>query len=166
MSTAQSKRAQMKYKIPKYKCRLVRDGYIMTPLEVVEEAEQAATVFMKSLKGLPHEEIHALYMSANNRVLALTVVARGGSSGAGVTAFDVWRGAILANARCLVLAHNHPSGDPKPSADDIAMTRHMQQVGTHLGVPLLDHLVCCPETNRWVSILDVMDKLELSGNES
>ena len=145
------------YKIKKYKCRLVRDGYVSLPIPVeeVDDAEKAASIFMKSLRGLPHEEIHALYMNGRSRIVAFEVIGQGGSNGAGILPIDIFRPGILANARCVILAHNHPSGDPKPSFDDIQMTTHIVRVGELLGMPLLDHLVCCPETGKWESVMEL-----------
>ena len=62
---------------------------------------------------------------------------------------------IPASARSVLLAHNHPSGDPKHSFDDIQMTTHIVRVGELLGMPLLDHLVCCPETGKWESVMEL-----------
>ena len=54
---------------------------------------------------------------------------------------EVFRGALLANAAALILAHNHPSGDPTPSADDLALTQRLIQAGALLALDILDHLV-------------------------
>ena len=58
--------------------------------------------------------------------------------------------AVAVNAAALVLAHNHPSGDPEPSDDDVRLTRRLQRCGETLGIELLDHLVIGDE--RWVSL--------------
>jgi DNA repair protein RadC len=54
---------------------------------------------------------------------------------------EVFKTALLANAAAVIVAHNHPSGDPSPSADDIALTRRLTQAGNIIGIPVLDHLV-------------------------
>ena len=63
----------------------------------------------------------------------------------------VMKPAILASSACLVLAHNHPSGDPEPSAEDVALTRRLVAAGQLLGIEVLDHLVL-GEAGRYVSL--------------
>jgi DNA repair protein RadC len=63
---------------------------------------------------------------------------------------EVFRDALLANASAVVLAHNHPSGDPEPSRDDELVTRRLVRAGELVGVEVLDHLVVGGE--RWVSL--------------
>jgi DNA repair protein RadC len=62
----------------------------------------------------------------------------------------VFRDALLANAAAIVLAHNHPSGDPEPSRDDELVTRRLVRAGELVGVDVLDHLVVAGE--RWISL--------------
>ena len=54
---------------------------------------------------------------------------------------EVFRGAMIAGAAAVILAHNHPSGDPKPSADDVKLTQRLVEVGVLLGIPVLDHVI-------------------------
>jgi DNA repair protein RadC len=63
---------------------------------------------------------------------------------------EVFRDAIAVGAVALILAHNHPSGDPEPSEDDVRLTRRLQRCGETLGIEVLDHLVV--GAGRWVSL--------------
>jgi len=54
---------------------------------------------------------------------------------------EVFKAALLANAAAIILTHNHPSGDPTPSADDMALTRRLAEAGTLIGVEVLDHII-------------------------
>jgi len=65
----------------------------------------------------------------------------------------VFKPALLAGASALLVAHNHPSGDPEPSADDLALTRRLVSAGNLLGIELLDHIVL-GENGRFVSLRD------------
>jgi DNA repair protein RadC len=69
------------------------------------------------------------------------LVSRGTSSQALVDPPDVIRPALLANASRIIVAHNHPSGNPEPSKEDIALTKRLKEAGSIVGVQLLDHLV-------------------------
>ena len=63
---------------------------------------------------------------------------------------DVFKAAILANASAIVVVHNHPSGDPTPSAEDVRVTKQIRQAGENLGIDVLDHIVI--GGNRYVSL--------------
>jgi DNA repair protein RadC len=85
-------------------------------------------------------------------VIGAERLAKGGAHGCALTSRDVIRGALLANASAIVLGHNHPSGNPTPSPEDLAMTRSIQTACDAVGLALVDHLVVCPEAKAWRSI--------------
>lgn len=141
------------YMIPRYKCALVKERRVCrVPVLTVRGADDAAKVFFESLALLASEEVHALYLNAQGGVMGVECLARGGLHGAALTAREVFRSAMIANASSIVLAHNHPSGNCKPSFEDIALTRQLMRAGEMLGIPLMDHLVVCPETRTYSSV--------------
>lgn len=93
------------------------------------------------LGQLEHEELWLLCLDAKNGLKAEVEVARGGALGCSLTPADVLRPAVRNGASAVVLVHNHPSGDPTPSRDDILMTRTLARACRIVGVPLLDHVV-------------------------
>jgi len=107
------------YKIQKYKCKMVRDGQLVSSHRTIGGADDASAFFMKSLKGLPHEEMHVVFLSGSNSIIGFEAVARGSQTGMILTTGDVLRSALAINARAIVVGHNHPSGNPAPSSDDI-----------------------------------------------
>jgi DNA repair protein RadC len=90
---------------------------------------------------LEHEELWLLCLDANNGLKAEVEVARGGALGCSLTPADVLRPAVRNGASAIVLVHNHPSGDPTPSRDDLTMTRALLRACRVVGIPLLDHVV-------------------------
>ncbi len=140
------------YRVPRFKCALVRDRSVVSPIEKIESAGDAARLFFKLLAGLPCEELHVAYLDNQNAIRGVELIARGGMASLCVTSREIFRGAILANAAAIVLAHNHPSGDPTPSPDDVRMTRDTAEAGRIIGIQLLDHLVVCPERRTFRSI--------------
>lgn len=147
--------AATKYTIPRFKVRIVRDGKIQLAARKGDCAENCAAVFKRSLARLPHEEMHALYLNTQYDIVGFTVLSVGGTAGTALLTSDVFRGAIMANAKAIVVAHNHPSGDPMPSVDDLKFTTAIRRAGNLLGIVLLDHLIVCPESDRWRSIIDL-----------
>lgn len=138
--------------IPRYKFRLVEDGFNEYPHEFISNADQAADLFMELLKDLPHEEVVAMYISGTNQVLGTATIAMGGLHGAALTPRDVFRGAIGIGASAIILAHNHPSGNPMPSKEDIEMTKSLIEVGNIIGIGILDHLVIAGK--RYNSVME------------
>ena len=101
---------------------------------------------------LQQEELRLLILDTKHHVLGAPVLYRGTVSAAGGRVAELFREAVRMNASKIALAHNHPSGDPAPSADDIAFTRDAVEAGALLDVPVLDHLVFGHGPGRWVSM--------------
>lgn len=99
------------------------------------------TDWAQRLTQLDHEELWSLALNGQNRLLHARCVSRGGQHGCAVRARDILRGAIRDGASGLVVVHNHPSGDPSPSTEDIAMTAALVSACDAVGLPLLDHVI-------------------------
>ena len=110
-------------------------------MRAVEAPLAAAQILWPLLEGRGQEGVAVLYLGARHQVLGAKLVALGGLNAAGIEAREVYRGAVAANAAAIVLAHNHPSGEPSPSEDDLRLTRRLAACGETLGIKLLDHLV-------------------------
>jgi DNA repair protein RadC len=93
------------------------------------------------LRDLLHEEFHVLLLDAQHGVMRDVTVTRGILNASLVHPREVFRPAIAHSAASVILVHNHPSGDPTPSADDRAVTRQMRAAGETLGIVVLDHVV-------------------------
>ena len=93
------------------------------------------------LSGLDREHFVVFHLDIKNRLLSRETVSIGHLSSALVHPREVFKGAILANAASVVLAHNHPSCDPEPSREDIELTSRLRRAGELLGIPVLDHIV-------------------------
>ncbi len=119
-------------------------------LDVVEGPEDAVRYFAPLLDGLSQEAVGVLHLGARHQVLRAELVALGSLNSASVQPREIFRGAIEAAAAAIVLAHNHPSGDPEPSEEDVRLTRRLRRCGETLGVELLDHVVLGED--RWVSL--------------
>lgn len=96
------------------------------------------------LEDLPHEELHALYLDRALHPLTVQRLSRGGKGGTVADPLLVYGPAMRCDASAVLLAHNHPSGDPTPSVQDRQLTTRLREVGHLLGIPLLDHLVVVP----------------------
>lgn len=96
---------------------------------------------MRSAQDLDREAFYTLYLNAQNKIAGVEQVAIGTLTHVEVHPREAMKGALAANAAAIIVAHNHPSGDPSPSRDDRALTKRLVQAGDLLGIPVLDHVV-------------------------
>lgn len=103
--------------------------------------DDAVAVVQPLLVGHDRECGVLVALDTRHRVIATALVSVGTAATTFLAPREVFREALLLGASAVVVAHNHPSGDPTPSADDERITRRLAQAGATLGVDLLDHLV-------------------------
>ncbi len=96
---------------------------------------------LADLASLETEAFLCFHLDARNVIKALQVVSIGSMTSSLAHPREVFRGAVLNGAVAVIAAHNHPSGDPSPSADDVQLTHRLEEVGKLLGIRLLDHLL-------------------------
>ena len=105
---------------------------------------------MPAMGHLEREELRAVLVNTKNAVTGMVTVYAGNLAGSSVRVGEVFRDAVRRQAAALVVVHNHPSGDPSPSAEDLRITRELAEAGRLLDIDLLDHLVI--GHGRWVSL--------------
>lgn len=113
------------------------------PLERVHIgcAQEGADFLMPRLRYAAREQFVAVLLNSKNRVIATEVISEGTLTGSVVHAREVFAPALLHHAAAVIVAHNHPSGDPQPSCEDREVTAMLVESGKVLGIPLLDHLI-------------------------
>lgn len=108
---------------------------------VIGNVSAAAQVLVPRLKDRRSEHLVALLLDSKRSLVRIVELYQGTVDGLDITASEIFRPAVEAGATSIVLAHNHPSGDPTPSQADLATTRVLVQAGRVLGIDLIDHLV-------------------------
>jgi len=111
------------------------------PPERFRDTRDVAAWAQPRIGSLVHEELWILALDGQGGLRAARCIAKGGVHGIGVRATDPLRVALRVGATGFALVHNHPSGDPSPSAEDLAFTRRIADAARTVGVPLLDHVV-------------------------
>lgn len=91
-----------------------------------------------------YESFYALFLNRRNAVISAAVISKGGVSGTVVDGKLIFTHALLCGASGIILMHNHPSGNNKPSEADIQLTRKIKEAARGLDISLLDHLILCP----------------------
>lgn len=127
-------------------------GYYHIPEAIT--CPEAAVDTVCSVLGI-HKETQEVFVVAflntKNKVIGLEEIHRGSLSSSIVAPRDVFKMALLKNAARIMCFHNHPSGDPTPSREDVETTKRLKEVGEILGVELLDHIVI-GEPDKYVSL--------------
>ncbi|MGH7733467.1 MAG: JAB domain-containing protein, partial [Gemmatimonadales bacterium] len=143
-------------KIPVYEVRLVQ---ARRPLRLAETVLTNSSTSARALHALialtDREHFAALFVNAQHQVTGAHIVAIGAQhSIASVDLRALFRAALAACSCAVVLGHNHPSGDPGPSPEDIATTKHIMIAGKILCIPVLDHLIVTRNPHRYHSMFE------------
>lgn len=105
---------------------------------------------MQYLEEEAQEVFCVLHLNNQNEIQCIQEITRGTMTGTLVDSAVVFRGALMVGATSIVMVHNHPSGDPSPSGEDIRLARQLEEVGRLIGVRVLDHVII--GDGRWVSL--------------
>ena len=116
----------------------------------VKTPEDLASLFVPHLTGLDHEELWVAVLDTKHRLERLATVYQGSVNAAQVRVAEVFKETIRSNSPALAIAHNHPSGDPTPSAADITLTAELASAARLLDIDLVDHLIV--GDGRWISL--------------
>ena len=135
--------------------RLVRRDYPCLSVGALASSQDVARAYSDWLGSLTHEVVLALALDGRNHLVQELEVARGGVHGAALTPSDVFRPLIRAAASAFILIHNHPSGDPSPSIEDVHMTRAVARAADVVGIPLLDHIIVGARGGGWTSLFEL-----------
>jgi len=116
----------------------------------INSPADAAALVQYEMSALEQEHLRVILLDRRNRVVETVEVYKGSVSSSQIRIGEVFKEAVRKNASALIVIHNHPSGDPTPSPDDVAVTRAIVQAGKLLDVDVLDHLVI--GQGRWLSL--------------
>ena len=97
--------------------------------------------FLKDISRFDRETLYSIMLDASNHVVGCEEVSRGSLNTTRTHPREIYKSAILANALGIILGHNHPSGNPEPSPDDIEFTRAVSRAGEIIGIELYDHVI-------------------------
>lgn len=117
---------------------------------VVATPADAANLLMSEMSLLEKEHLRVILLDTRNRVISTPTVYVGSLNTSVVRIAELFRPAIKQNAAAIIVAHNHPSGDPSPSAEDVRVTREIGRAGKLLSIELLDHVII--GRNRFISL--------------
>lgn len=139
-------------RLPVFRVVLRKDRTIRVPETIVSTADQAARVAYALVGDSPFEKMLAILMGARGQIVGAIIIATTSSiSSTAVSVRGVFVGAIAHNASAVILAHNHPSGDPSPSSEDLRFAEKIAEASLILQIPILDNLIVTPDPKVWRS---------------
>lgn len=132
---------ESEYSIPKYAVQLTKESMISVDRKIIRTPDDVAAIVMPTLRHELQEHATVLVLSTKNHVLGIMTIGIGSLNACIVHPREVFRAAILSNAASVIFVHNHPSGDPAPSREDIELTNKLVEAGKILDIPLLDSVI-------------------------
>jgi DNA repair protein RadC len=143
----QSKAAQVKAAL-----ELGRRAVSAKPEErvIIRSPQDAAGLMMADMGALQQEHLRVMLLNSKNHLLAIHEVYKGNVNASTIRTSELFRNAVRENCPAVIVVHNHPSGDPEPSNDDIVATEHIIKGGKALDIEILDHIII--GDHRFVSL--------------
>src|SRR6185295_10731581 len=129
------------YAVPRYRVTLVRDNRATPPSSPLTTSVSATAILRPLFAGLYREQFLVCGLDAKHGIIGVNIVSIGSLTLAIIHPREVFKPLILMNAGAWICAHNHPSGDPSPSAEDRVLTARLRHGADLLGITLLDHLI-------------------------
>ncbi len=117
--------------------------YFQTP-------ESIASYFMQDMRHLEREQVVLLFLNAKSKLLKEMVLSSGTVNSSVISPREIFVEALRYGAVCIIVAHNHPSGDPTPSKEDLLVTQRIKEAGQLIGIKLMDHVII--GDNRYISL--------------
>ena len=133
-------------RMPVYHVELVRDRSVKFEIETpIDSVKTAAKIITQELAGADREKLICMWLNARHGLIGMEIVSIGTLTASLASCREIFKGAILANAAEILIAHNHPSGNPSPSNEDIRLTKRLVEAGRIIGIEVVDHLIVADE---------------------
>lgn len=128
---------------PRYTISLVKEaGSVYVTARPLVSAKLAFEVVKDLFEGFDREAFYVICLDTKSKIIGVNLVSVGSLSSSLVHPREVFKAAILLNSSKIVIAHNHPSGEPRPSEQDNSLTLRLVAAGNLMGIAVLDHIVC------------------------
>jgi DNA repair protein RadC len=138
----QSERRLSREYIPVYRVELVRERTVTgEQRHAIRNSDDVVPILKDELLKSDREKLISVMLNAKNVVIGMEAVSVGSLTASVVTPRELFKSAILASAAAIIISHNHPSGEPAPSQEDIRLTERISKAGEILGIKLLDHVI-------------------------
>lgn len=121
--------------------KMVREASVLYDIRKIDSPKDGVELGKRFLQDLDREQLIVCCLDTKNQPTAINVVSVGSLNTSIVHPREVFKPAILSNSASIILFHNHPSGDPEPSKEDISISQRIKESGIILGIKLIDHII-------------------------
>lgn len=121
--------------------KMVKENSILYSNRVISSPADSAEIIRDFIENSDREQMIMCCLDTKNQPTSISIVSIGSLNSAIIHPREVYKTAILSNASSIIIAHNHPSGNPDPSHEDITLTNRLDEAGKIIGIKLLDHLI-------------------------
>ena len=121
--------------------KMIREGSVLYDVRKIRSPADAVELGRRFLEEADREQLVVCCLDTKNQPQSVNVASVGSLNSSIVHPREVFKAAILSNAASILIFHNHPSGDPDPSNEDISITNRLKEAGKLMGIELLDHIV-------------------------
>jgi len=137
--------SNIKY-VAKYSCQLVKEPtnekFFINDMQINNPSDAARIIRdMTKIDACPSEQVWVIFLNTHSQAIGFTMASSGGISSSVADVREVFRASILANAKAVIICHNHPSGSAHKSEEDMKTTIKLKTAGEILGVNVLDHII-------------------------
>jgi len=140
--------------VPVYKVTLVREGKMPWGDTRLRNSQMVSALLHQYLEGVDREHLCVVLLSQKNEIVGVSTISIGSLTASIAHPREIYKIAILANCASIIIAHNHPSGDPQPSKEDCALTARLLECGRLLGIPLVDSIIIGDGNEKYFSFAD------------
>lgn len=133
--------------------RLIRESTLYTD-KLITSPRDATDLMANELALYDREVMCVLNLNTKGGVLNMNIVSMGTINASLVSPREVFKASILSNAASIIICHNHPSGEPTPSREDVLLTQRLKNAGELLGIELLDHVIVGGVTGKRFSFME------------
>ncbi len=117
------------------------EGKALDEALVIRSPQDGYNFLKAEMENLEQEQLRTLNLDVRNKIISAPMIYQGNINTIIIRAAEIFRPAIIDNASAILIAHNHPSGEPSPSPEDVRITHDLVQAGKLLGIEVLDHLI-------------------------
>lgn len=147
----QMRSTSTRYQVKLLSLTVVRDASAPDP-RILSSPTAVVDLMLQLMPDDDREHFWGLYLNAQNHLLVVYPISTGTLTASLVHPREVFKPAILRGAASVILVHNHPSGDPSPSKEDLQLTRQLAKAAELLDLRLHDHVIIANGTGRWMSL--------------
>jgi len=129
------------YRLNNFRVSLVKDSSQMIDGSKRINSSQDIITAAQDMRLLDREQLRVYYVNVRNGLIGWEMISQGSLTASIAHPREIFKGAILATCAGIILVHNHPSGDPSPSEEDIRLTKRVKECGHILGIDVMDHVI-------------------------